>query len=509
MKYRRRKSGKLLSTVSSLLISGAILSACSGGDDSTETAGIGGTGIGIGGTGIVSGEITGFGSVYVNGDRYDIDNSQFNVDGDVNATQTDLALGMVVQLNLEFVNGTSTSNALDVVYDDEIEGPISSVRLSGNQRIATIFGQDVIFDDTSTVFDANGFVDLLGDPLGFGSIGVPHVVEVSGFRVSLTEIAATYVRVVDDQVDPGNTEVELRGTISNYSPGLPETFDIDGVTITTDGNTEIEVPNSMLADGLYVEVEGVILTPTSVLANKIEFEDEDFDDDVDDISLQGIVSGFIDIDTDFFIDSQRVNASNAQPMGIALLDGMNIEIKGEIAGGILIAEKIENRGGETNLRSTIGTVDTINNLFEVTYPVAAGPTTIVIKTDAQTLFENETAVPPLTVPFSLDDLAASDFVRIKGQEVNGEVVASVVKRVDGAGQKLKLEGAVDTFVTNSSITILGITYDVDPTPGSGTDFSGFASSADFFAALNPAGGDIVEIEDDNIADGIADEVEKE
>jgi hypothetical protein len=68
---------------------------------------------------------------------------------------------------------------------------------------------------------------------------------------------------------------------------------------------------------------------------------------------------------------------------------------------------------------------------------------------------------------------------------------------------------VDTFVANSSITILGITYNVDPAPGTGTDFEDFASSADFFAALNPIGGDLVEIEDDDIADGVADEVELE
>ena len=68
---------------------------------------------------------------------------------------------------------------------------------------------------------------------------------------------------------------------------------------------------------------------------------------------------------------------------------------------------------------------------------------------------------------------------------------------------------MDTFVANSSITILGITYGVDPTPGTGTDFEDFASSAAFFAALNPVGGDFVEIEDDDVADGIADEVELE
>lgn len=175
----------------------------------------------------------------------------------------------------------------------------------------------------------------------------------------------------------------------------------------------------------------------------------------------------------------------------------------------MIADEGQLREGEAELRSTIGMVDTINNLFTVTYPVATGPTTVVVKINGQTLIENETAVPPITVVFSLDDLVVTDFVRIEGQEVNGEVVASVVKRGDGVGQSLKLEGAVDTFATDASITILGITYGVDPTLGTGTDFEGFASSTVFFAALNPAGGDFVEIEDDDVADGVADKVELE
>jgi hypothetical protein len=151
-------------------------------------------------------------------------------------------------------------------------------------------------------------------------------------------------------------------------------------------------------------------------------------------------------------------------------------------------------------------VDTINGWFEVTYPTLI-PGSVIVRTNSQTVFEDETGAVP-SESFSIDDLNPMvDFVRIEGQEVNSEVVASVVKRVDGVGQNLKLDGTVDTFMIDSSITILGITYGVDPAPGTGTDFEGFASSADFFAALNPAGGDFVEIEDDDVANGIADEVE--
>ncbi len=44
---------------------------------------------GIGGTGITSGEITGFGSIFVNGVEFNTDNSHFEVDGKIFATQFD------------------------------------------------------------------------------------------------------------------------------------------------------------------------------------------------------------------------------------------------------------------------------------------------------------------------------------------------------------------------------------------------------------------------------------
>ena len=501
----QRKANKLANTVCLLAVCSSLLLACGDSTDGSDTV------AGIGGTGIVAGKITAFGSIYVNGGKFDIDTSTFMVDGKSfvgRAGQDALALGMVVQLRVGTENGVFTNTALEVVYDDEIEGPIANIALPDpTTKTGTIFGQTITFDKTSTVFEAAP----AKPDFDFGSLGNNQVVEISGFRVSATEITASYVRFVEN-LNLGSSEVELRGTISNYMPGLPETFKIDGVTITTDVNTEIEVPNGMLVDGIYVEVEGVIQNATLVLADKIEFEDEDFDDDVDEISLQGVVAGFSgNINDDFFIDSQLVNASTAQlaPAGLTLVNGLNVEVEGKIIGGKLIADKIELREGESKLRSTIGAVDAANESFKVMYPTAI-PNEVTVRVDGQTLFEDETGAALVTIPFSLDDLnPLVDFVRIEGQEVNGEVVASVVKRVDGAGQKLKLEGAVDTFAANSSITILGITYDVDPTPGTGTDFGGFANSADFFAALNPAGGDLVEIEDDDVADGIADEVELE
>ena len=329
MNSTRHKTNKLTAAIGLLVICSSMLVAC-GGDSSETTAG-------IGGTGIVSGQITGFGSIHVNGGKFETDSSLFDVDGKTfvgQEGQNKLAVGMVVRLRVEVENGVFGSTALEVVYDDEIEGPVSAVSVQvGTTKDITVFGKTITIDQTSTLFEDTTFND----------IAVGNVVEVSGFRVSPTQINATYVEKTVEVVDYGNTEVEFRGTIDQYFGG--STFKIDGIDIIFDPlevNTEIEIPGG-IDNGLYVEVEGVIQSATSVFAEEIELEDEDFDDDIDKISLEGVVAGFTDISLDFFVGSQKVNASTAQfsPAGLMLVDGLNIEIEGPIIGGILIADEVE------------------------------------------------------------------------------------------------------------------------------------------------------------------------
>ncbi|MDH3388964.1 MAG: DUF5666 domain-containing protein, partial [Gammaproteobacteria bacterium] len=429
-----------MTTACAFLISSLLLGSCGGGSVASIIL------AGIGGTGIVFGPITGFGSVYVNGNRFEIDTSEFDVDGNTGADQTNLRLGMVVRLEVETENGVYTGKALKVIYDDEIEGPLTNVQPDlGDPAIKTgfIFGKKITFNETTTIFENTSF-DALGEESNPAS---EDVVEISGFR-SATGIVATYVRFIDD-LNLGITKVELRGNISNLMGSAPnQTFKIGGIDIATNGSTVTDVPGGVLVVPLFVEVKGVIQSLTSILATRIEEEDEDFDEEVDDISLQGVVSNFSDIGN-FFIGSQQVNAIGARfsPAGLEFMDltDMNIEVEGEIVGGTLFADEVESREGDIKLRSTIGQVDTVNyEWFEVTYPTPT-PGVVVVNIDAQTVFEDETgAVPSET--FSISDLNANvDFVRVEGREVNGEVIAGVVKRTS-TSSSLRLEGRVQNYL---------------------------------------------------------------
>jgi len=492
---------RLLTTLFSMLVSIAMLNACGGGGGGSDTT------AGIGGTGIVAGKVTGFGSVFVNGDRFITANSTFVVDGEV-LDQSALAVGMVVRLEAETENGQYTGDAIQVVYDDEIQGPVDSTvgittSPDGTQKTFEVFGQMITIDDTGTRFVGTSFVDIKSN----------DVVEISGFRTDVNKVSATYVKYIED-LNLMNSEVELRGIIENYSAGPPEFFEIDGIRIDVDRNDpdlELEVPNEILQDDLFVEIKGIIQDATTIEAKRIELEDEDLGEDVDDVRLQGIISVYFD-DSNFQIDGQVINAVGAVPAGVTLGNGIEVEVEGDIVGGVLFADELEIEDEEPELRSFISSVDFGNNRFMMDFPFTTGVSTeVVVNVNAQTVFEDETGAV-VTQPFSLDDLfggpgRTGDYVRVEGQEVGGGILASVVKRVD-PDDKRKLEGVVEaytpsTIIVPGSITVLGITFqlvdgitDYDPDPPD--------IEVD----------DFVEIEDEDdpmgiLADGIADEVEEE
>lgn len=476
-----------------------------GGGSSSQSAGVGGTGITA--RGYVQGEATGFGSIYVNGKKFNTDDSSFIVDGESVPNQDLLEVGMVLTLEVETEDGNFTGKALQVVYDDEVEGPITSISVdaSGTEITVSVLGQSIVISDTRTQFKNTSFEDLRDN-------GLDYIIEVSGFRVSPTAVNATFIEKTGVLM-LGTTEVELRGNIENLSGGALPSFELNGVDISTDGDTEFDVPGGTLSEGLYVEVKGVIQTATSVLAEKIEHEDESFDDDVDDVSLQGVISDFNGID-DFKIDGLPVVTSGAKELSPAnvldLLDeGVEIEVEGNIVAGVLIAEEVELREGETELRTTVSAI-ALPDSFQVEYPgqpAGSGLGTVWIKVDAQTLFEDEDDSGGKTPVenFSIDLLMPGDFVKIEGIEESGEVTAQIVKRLE-PGDSSKLQGAVDTFVRDVSITILGVLYPLDP-GAKYYDKNGVEVPKDqFFDDLEANPEAIVELEDDE-PDADADEIE--
>ena len=225
MNSYKRKPLKIMILIGSLLVSAVIVSACGGGGGSSQSAGVGGTGVSTA-RGTVQGRVTGFGSIYVNGDKFNTDTSKFFVDGNPDGTQDDLAIGMIVTLDVETSEGVYTGKAFDVIYDDEVQGPVKNKPApvpgsGGTQKTFDVFGQTITIDATETIFEDTSFATLDAN----------DVVEISGFRSSPTEILASYVEWKETLVS--GSDVELRGTISGYAP-LAQQFMLDGFLISFD-----------------------------------------------------------------------------------------------------------------------------------------------------------------------------------------------------------------------------------------------------------------------------------
>jgi hypothetical protein len=78
-----------------------------------------------------------FGSIYVNGIEFNTDNASFSVNN-LEATQDDLAIGMVVRVSGVSDRSNATGNAHSVTYDSLIEGLVNSNDITSNNTLSNM-----------------------------------------------------------------------------------------------------------------------------------------------------------------------------------------------------------------------------------------------------------------------------------------------------------------------------------------------------------------------------------
>jgi hypothetical protein len=98
---------------------------------------------------VTTGPITAFGSVYVNGVRYETGNAQIEIDGRA-ATQAELKVGHVVELKGTRGPNGANASAARIVRRNAVTGPIATIDATTNR--ITVLGQTVLLT-ASTSFD--------------------------------------------------------------------------------------------------------------------------------------------------------------------------------------------------------------------------------------------------------------------------------------------------------------------------------------------------------------------
>ncbi len=373
-----RRSALLATLVGALAIT-----ACGGGGggDSAATPGTGsstGTPVATADDALSNGSITGFGSVIVNGVRFDDSSARVSDDDDDDnpgRSKDDLKLGMVVTVTGTTGTGTgsvtATGTATAIVFGSELQGPVQSINGStasgtvtttttgtptsattgtgtgtttaaiGTQTL-TILGQTVVAG-TRTIYDPT---DL---PNGFASIRIGNILDVHGYLDPATN------KLIATRIERKNNanSYKITGNVSSLK-AASRTFKIGSETVSYDGINPNRL-NANLADGLTVRVRLSITQTTTgtwnatrikaahqVLANRNKVE------------IEGLITAFTSA-TKFSVRGVPVDASNASfPKGTAtIVLGARVEVKGALVNGVLIASKVkiesdDDRGNDDN-----------------------------------------------------------------------------------------------------------------------------------------------------------------
>ena len=421
-----------------------LLAACGGGGG----GGIGGTGGGggggIGGTGVAYGTITGFGSVWVNGVRYETPaGTAFRLD-DSTVSQSDLKVGMVAR-----VEG-SGSSATTVVVDSALKGRVEAV--AGDRY--TVMGQTVQTDATTT-FD-NGVRPVVGD-----------YVEVHGLPQQAGVIVANYIERKSTLATP---PYRVTGFVSAQD-GNASTLTIGTLTVSYAGATTGDMPTGSWV-GLLVEVKGSACagTPTcgTLTASKVEPGGSGIVS-----SAKSELEGYVTALTadGFMLGGQRVVLTSAtvfeDGLRADIVVGVKVEAEGPIADGVMTATQVELKDSvriEADVLAVVGDRVSFVGLPGIEVQV--------------------TSSTELDGLASLASLQPGQHLRVKSRAAAGGLAVASELELRDADSDIELRGPVTAFA-DPSLTLMGLAIDTTGRPDSAfRDDDVVIGRAAFFAGLS-------------------------
>ena len=202
--------------------------------------GIGGTGKSVAKSGVVTGTITGFGSICVNGIEIHYAKTTPLLQDGKQISANNLAVGQVVTANISGVGNEVTAKAIHVVH--AATGPISAINLQSGT--IEVLGQQVILPDN------------------FNDLRIGNFVQVSGLRRFDGRIVATRVHKI-----PPQNQVSLLGHVTAVAKN---NFQVQGMKINGTAPAHLKPGDSVLVSG-KLHANAIIadsIKPESVLQGK-------------------------------------------------------------------------------------------------------------------------------------------------------------------------------------------------------------------------------------------------
>lgn len=421
-----------------------LVTACGGGSgiDGTEDNdnGIEGTGTTV--ATVASGPIDNFGSVIVNGVRYDTDNAVFSVNNAV-ASQTELALGQVVVVTGAVREDGVTGVADRVDFVANIRGPVSRVDPLTNTLI--VLDQLVAISTTTQLGD-----DIDIDNLS--SISIGDFVEVSGLPTSSGELIATRVDILE-AVDRSS----VLGVVSNIDTSALS-FDLNGLSVDFTNALVDGAPESGLEDGLRVVVDGNVNTDSAAQLdfNAVEIRVVSALPELTqelNVDVESLISRFASV-TDFDVDGTRVTTNDSTEYLEGTVDdlGLNssINVKGVInADNILVAAQIEFIPFNVDILVTgqVQTLTTSDNSEGIVGTLEILGVSLTVTNE--TVYADKSSLNSPVEGFA--DITPSDRLDVRGIYDGQSTTVTSITRLD-PGELSRLRGLVG--VTSSQLLLV-------------------------------------------------------
>jgi hypothetical protein len=394
-------------------------------------------------TTFVTGAIAGFGSVIVNGVRYDTDSAQVSIE-DKPAAAGELKVGEVIRLTAE-VDAQGVARAKSIQQDHLIQGAVQAVDTAAGTL--TIAGQVIIVDNETMFDDSIPTRTLAG-------ISVGDVIEVHGFAAAGGSARATRI----EKAGVGETEVEVTGLVSNLDTGQKR-FNIGTLVVDYSAATLEDFGSTGIAAGNLVEVKGTsFLADGALRATKVEREGHQADGrSGDDSEVEGLVTRFGSA-TDFDVAGQKVvtNASTVFVNGTAADLQLNVKVEAEgkfdSSNALVAAKVVFKRQSTARLAAMVESVDAGGGSFR-----ALGITVVVSNTTLQEDHESDDHF------FNLADLRVGDWVEVGGYvdpAGTGWLIATRLER-DDPEDEVELRGPA-TDVAATSFKVLGVSVELLP-----------------------------------------------
>jgi hypothetical protein len=396
-----------------------------------------------------TGAITGFGSVHLNGKKFDTSTAKIVVNGQ-SGTQGDLHVGDVVQVKAHHDATTGMDVADEVDFRANVRGPLQSIDAtppadSSVTHVLVVLGQTVLVSaDTS-------FGVGISNPFA-GGLKAGDILEVSGYPKPNGDLVAMRI-----ELKPAGTSFEVLGSASKTDSML-HTFQINALVVDYSAASLQNFQSGGPADNLVVEATGTTLGASGqLLASQVEaLTGLEMKADVDaDAEYEGPVTRYASA-TDFDVAGRKVTTN-----GLTVYVGgtatdlatpfIRVEVEGSVdSTGTLVASKVQFEHTATvRIRAQVDAIDTTMTPNTLTV--------LGVKVAVTDLTRFEDRGMDHVVTFTLTDLKKGDWIEVRGMESpagSNQLTANRIERLQTQSM-VELRGPVKSEAT-PQFTILAV-----------------------------------------------------